>query len=217
MNKFEFRDVFTLLCETYGKEPTKVLMSAYYMVLEDLTVDQIKSAIKSILANRKYSSLPLPAEILEFINGSQDDKALLALHELESAMKKVGAYNSVCFSDSIIMETASRMGGWARLCRTTEDEWKFLKKEFINIYKALSKTNFEAPKYLIGLHQNENECNGFIEDVEKTPLYLVGFKNIKNDYICVKQFPELAQALNLQIEAPKNKVAQLVANIGQRI
>ena len=63
----------------------------------------------------------------------------------------------------------------------------------------------------------KDTIRAFIEDVEKTPLYLVGFKNIKNDYICVKQFPELAQALNLQIEAPKNKVAQLVANIGQRI
>ena len=41
MTKEEFAGTFTLLCATYNKEASKALMSAYFMVLEDLTIQEI--------------------------------------------------------------------------------------------------------------------------------------------------------------------------------
>lgn len=217
MSKNEFLAIFTMLCETYNREPTKGLSMAYYMVLQNITAGQFRDATINILATRKFSTLPLPADILDAINGSADDNALLALHELEAAMQSVGAYNSVCFSDKVTMETVKRMGGWVKICRTHEDEWKFQKKEFCNIYKALSKTSFEPTNYLTGIHQAENEKNAFCDEVEKSEIYLIGFKNVANRYITARQFPELATSLNLHLEAPKNKVMQLVGNLATKI
>jgi len=218
MTKQEFYGLFTILCETYNREATKSLCLSYYMILEHLKFEDFKSAIVTILSNRKYSSLPMPADILEAINGSSDDKAMLALHELESAMSRVGAYNSVCFKDVNIMETVFRMGGWIKICRTNEDEWKFLKKEFMNIYKTLSKISFEAPAYLVGIEQRDAESNGYFEDAQKANIYLVGFKEVENKYILARQYEELENVLQIkQIKAPKNKVMQLAANIGQKI
>lgn len=218
MTKQEFYGLFVILCETYNREATKSLCLSYYMILEHLKFEDFKSAVVAILSSRKYSSLPMPADILEAINGSSDDKAMLALHELEHAMSRVGAYNSVCFQDSIVMETVLRMGGWIKLCRMTEDEWKFLKKEFMNIYKALSKISFEAPAYLVGIEQKEAEANGYFEDAQKANIYLVGFKEVQNKYILARQYEDLENALQTkQIKAPTNKVLELALKIGQKI
>lgn len=218
MTKQEFYGLFTILCETYNREATKSLSLSYYMILQHLEFEDFKSAVVAILSSRKYSSLPLPADIIEAINGSSDDKALLALHELEDAMSRVGAYNSVCFKDVMIMESIHRLGGWIKLCRTTEDEWKFLKKEFMNVYKTLSKISFEAPAYLVGIEQRDAEANGYFEDAQKANIYLIGFKEVQNKYILARQYEELEKALCIkQIKAPKNKVLELASKIGQKI
>lgn len=213
MNKIEFRDIFALLCETYGKEPTKVLMSAYYMVLEDLTVEEFKSAIKSILVSRKYNSMPLPADILECVNGSADDNALIALKVLENEMARSGAYNSVCFKDRNIMTAVSNMGGWIGLCRTTDDEWKFKKKEFLDLYKALSKSpnRLNEVAYLKGLNEHNNRNNGFDDDADNEDVKLIGFDEVKNKTVKVKQIGELRQVLKLDAPKEQNQVMQLIS------
>ena len=221
MNKTEFRDVFALLCETYGKEPTKVLMSAYYMVLEDLTVEEFKSSIKSILASRKYSTMPLPADILEFVNGSADDNSLIALKILENEMARSGSYNSVCFKDSAIMTVVDNMGGWINLCRITEDEWKFRKKEFLDLYKALLRNpnRLHAVPYLAGLNEHNNRINGFDNEADNEDVKLIGFDEVKNEKVKVAQIPELRKILKL--DAPKlenqNKVMQMLSSGIKRI
>ena len=47
MTKQEFVETFTLLCATYNKEASKALMSAYLMVLEDLTILEFQTAVIS--------------------------------------------------------------------------------------------------------------------------------------------------------------------------
>ena len=177
MKDSEFFPVFTMLCETYNKQPTKSLASAYFMVLEDLTISEFQTAVKSVLATRKFTNLPMPADILEVVNGNPDDEALIALKELEDAMGIFGAYKSVIFKNKLIMACVEGMGGWQRICQMPLDEWKFQKQEFLKLYKAYMKSG-KAPlvDYLVGIAEQKNRFEGYLEDADETPVHLVGYE-----------------------------------------
>ena len=177
MTKQEFAELFTLLCTTYNKEATKTLMSAYYMVLSELSKEQFQDAIKKMLATRKYTNLPMPADILEAVYGNPDDEALIALKELEDAMGIFGAYKSVIFKNKLIMACVEGMGGWQRICQMPLDEWKFQKQEFLKLYKAYMKSG-KAPlvDYLVGIAEQKNRFEGYLEDADETPVHLVGYE-----------------------------------------
>ena len=177
MTKQEFAELFTLLCTTYNKEATKTLMSAYYMVLSELSREQFQDAIKAMLATRKYANLPMPADILEAVYGNPDDEALIALKELEDAMSICGAYKSVIFKNKLIMACVEGMGGWQRICQMPLDEWKFKNQEFLKLYRAYTRGGkYPQVDYLIGIAEQKNRFEGYLEDADETPVHLVGYE-----------------------------------------
>lgn len=222
MTKNDFVPLFTMLCEVYNREPSKTLMLAYYTVLEDLTKEEFEGAVKNILSSRKYSTLPLPSDILEYKYGNADDNAILALKTLEEAMERQGSYNSVCFKDEAISSAVLSMGGWIAICRTSTEDWKFVKKEFINLYKALTRNPSNLKKditHLVGWNEHQNRIAGYDNDATNEDVTLIGFDEIRNEKIKVYQLPELKEKLN--IITPKienqNKVVQMLVNNNLRI
>ena len=199
MTKQEFAELFTLLCTTYNKEATKTLMSAYYMVLSELSKEQFQDAIMKMLATRKYTNLPMPADILEAVYGNPDDEALIALKELEDAMGVFGAYKSVIFKDKVIMACVKGMGGWQRICQMPLDEWKFQKQEFLKLYKAYMKSG-KAPlvDYLVGIAEQKNRFEGYLEDADETPVHLVGYE---------PNYPKALPALTIKTNISAQKQA----------
>lgn len=215
MTKQEFTPLFTMLCEVYNREPSKTLMLAYYTVLEDLTKEEFEGAVKNILANRKYSTLPLPSDILEVKFGNVDDNAILALKTLEDAMEAQGSYNSVCFRDEAITSAVIGLGGWISLCRTPLSDWKFLKKEFLDLYKALQRNPRGLRSdvyYLVGLNEHQNRINGFDDVADNEDVTLIGFSEVKNEKVKVTQIPELRKILKLDSaeNAINDKIVQLL-------
>ena len=176
MTKQEFAETFTLLCATYNKEASKSLMSAYFMVLEDLTISEFQAAVKSVLATRKFTNLPMPADILEIVNGNPDDVALIALKELEDAMSIHGAYRSVIFKDKVIMACVRGMGGWQAICQMPSDEWKFQKQDFLKLYRAYHKSNkYPEVDYLVGWNEHKNRIDGYVSEADETKVKLIGY------------------------------------------
>ena len=176
MKDSEFFPVFTMLCETYNKQPTKSLASAYFMVLEDLTIQEFQTAVKSVLATRKFTNLPMPADILEVVNGNPDDVALIALKELEDAMSIHGAYKSVIFKNKVIMACVKGMGGWQAICQMPSDEWKFQKQEFLKLYRAYHRNGkYPEVDYLVGLSEHKNRIDGYIADADSAKVQLIGY------------------------------------------
>lgn len=157
LNKTKFSEGMSLLCETYQREPSKLLMKAYYMALKDLNDTDYEQAIGNVLQDRKFNKMPMPGEIREYATGSIDDKATLAYDAFTKGKAKTGAYDSVCFDDKIIHAVVEAMGGWSGLngvCMITEDEWRFKRKEFIDLYKAISRqSGREIPEKLIGISE----------------------------------------------------------------
>jgi len=161
LDKTKFAEMMTMLCEVFGKEPTKPLIAAYYMALKDMTQQELERAIEGILT-KKFNKMPLPAEILEFIHGNLEDRAMLALEKVERAMRDVGGYRSVVFDDPVIhMVIESFDGGWPGLCAIPEREWKFARKDFLKLYQAMSKEKNRRPvPKLVGIHEHINQLNG---------------------------------------------------------
>ena len=190
MKDSEFFPVFTMLCETYNKQPTKSLASAYFMVLEDLTISEFQTAVKSVLATRKFTNLPMPADILEIVNGNPDDVALIALKELEDAMSIHGAYKSVIFKNKVTMACVRGMGGWQAICQMPSDEWKFQKQEFLKLYRAYHRNGkYPEVDYLVGKSEHQNRIDGYIADADSAKVQLIGYS---------EQYPKELPALTVK-------------------
>lgn len=174
MDKTTFSKGMALLCEVFVKESTELFLKAYWLVLEDLTDKQFEAAVAGILKNKTFSKMPLPAEILELAHGSLEDKALMALYKVETAIKKYGYYTSVVFDDPVIHMVIAALDDWQSLCLTSIDEWKWRKKEFISLYKTFTHNPVQYPPKLVGFHDHNNELNGYKEYIK--PPVLVGDK-----------------------------------------
>lgn len=162
MNYEVFLKGMSALCAVFDREPTDVLLGAYYSVLKGLTAEEFEIAVGNILTTCKFHKLPLPAEIIEAARGSNADRAVLALDKVEKAIREVGGYRTVMFDDPVIHAVIESMGGWVSICEMTSQEWKFARKDFLRLYEAFSRTNFDThpPQQLPGRHDTENNARG---------------------------------------------------------
>lgn len=165
MDKKQFAEIMTLLCEIYNRQPSKSLLAAYYMGLNDLTIEQFKEAVSNLIKTRTYQSLPKPAEIREQITANLEDIALMAWKSLKDAMESVGAYQSPDFEDYIIPACVDSLGGWSKLCRTESDELKWVQKDFERLYRAFAKNGHQEVR-LIGLGEKDQVAQN-AEEIEK--------------------------------------------------
>ena len=174
-----FTSAYAMLSSEFKGELTEMQAETHrQMLIEDgVTDDELLSGVKSIIRNRKFANFPKYAELIEAIKGNPDDEALIALKELEDAMGVFGAYKSVIFKNKLIMACVEGMGGWQRICQMPLDEWKFQKQEFLKLYKAYMKSG-KAPlvDYLVGIAEQKNRFEGYLEDADETPVYLVGYE-----------------------------------------
>jgi len=157
MTKGKFKPTFLALCVMFKTEPTPELTKLYFDVLSTMTDEEFDSSVKHLMATYKYNTLPKPADILESVKGDPEAQAMFAIEALERAMRDHGAYESVTFQDPILGEiVANHDGGWIGLCACTLDEWTWIKKDFIKMYKArLSSGNYGIePVALIGKHED---------------------------------------------------------------
>lgn len=116
--------------------------------------------------------MPKPADVVRMLQGSTQDSALAAWSKLDRAVREVGTYRSVVFEDALIHRIVLEMGGWVSLGMKTEEEWPFLRNEFVNRYRGY-RGRSEVPEYppvLIGLAEANNRKAGF--DAE--PPILIG-------------------------------------------
>ena len=174
-----FTSAYAMLSSEFKGELTEMQAETHrQMLIEDgVTDDELLSGVKSIIRNRKFANFPKYAELIETIKGNPDDEALIALKELEDAMGVFGAYKSVIFKNKLIMACVEGMGGWQRICQMPLDEWKFQKQEFLKLYKAYMKSG-KAPlvDYLVGIAEQKNRFEGYLEDADETPVHLVGYE-----------------------------------------
>ncbi len=159
--KTDFAKMLTAVGELYGKKISLPLLSIYWAALEGFNFTDIRCAITSHVNNSDVGQfMPKPADIVRYLEGNSDARALQAWSKVESAIRRLGGYESVAFDDPIIHIVIVEMGDWPTLCATLVDEMSFRANEFMKRYKSyihIKLTHF--PKYLGGIFEHENRWN----------------------------------------------------------
>ena len=115
--------------------------------------------------------MPKPADIVKMLGGTSQDAALVAWSKVDKALRQVGTYASVVFDDPLIHHVLTDMGGWVPLGNKDEDEWPFVRAEFVNRYRGC-RIRSEIPAYLpvlIGISDSQNQRTGF---TAQTPVLI---------------------------------------------
>lgn len=170
-DKSKFFEMMVGIGEYYKSGLSKAVLMIYYNGLKRYTVDEIGGALERFVSNTENGQfMPKIADIVKFIDGSADDKAMRAWTKLEKSAAQIGRNRSVCFDDPIIMKVAGEMGGWSFFCDMNEKNEPFIAKEFMSRYRnALNGGEVtDYPKIFIGVADADNLRNGFIDEVLPT-------------------------------------------------
>ena len=153
-----FTEYLTGLAEALKGKLSEMKIKIYFEALKDIPLEGFKQAVSNIARTSKF--FPVPAEIREAIFGRPEDQAVIAVDKIQGALRGVGGYESVCFDDPIIHLIIQNYGGWAKLSDITQDEWKWLRKEFEKHYKVYAGrgTSYAViPERLAGIHERVSD------------------------------------------------------------
>jgi hypothetical protein len=164
----------TGLFDMYGKVPSQFIFDTYYEIFKDYEAEVFSRAVTKCLKEKVYNSVPKPAEILEFLEGTRDDKALLAWLQLMHAVEVGGYYTSIEFADLIIAPAVNELGGWQWFCSQPKDELPFIQKRFMDLYRLFLRREISGGGRLIGWHEAQNNRRGYLKDVP--PTLRIGFE-----------------------------------------
>lgn len=203
LDKNKFIELMVGLSQMYDKSLSPFALDLYYDLLKDYDYVKIEYAVKQVVKNNKYNSIPKPAEILEYLEGTKDDKALAAWLQVMEAVKKGGYHASVEFADPIIPACVNELGGWMWLNCTQREELPFIEKRFKDIYQLYFKRGIPPPNIrLIGFFEAQNNQKG----KEIAPPLRIGFAEItQSEHKLVK------------IEPRKEKVSALLKETVRKI
>lgn len=165
-----FCEMFQALGVAFDKDvSSKVLIELYYSVFKKYPDEIFKAACTKAIQTLRF--FPKVAEIIEIIEGSAEDRAMLAWQSVMDAIACHGYYQSVVFEDTAIFQCIEDMGGWMHLCEQTERELGFLAKDFTRLYKIHAQGPRQDAQKLIGFFEAENGSKGFPEHVPE-PVHI---------------------------------------------
>lgn len=176
MDKKLFLKSLNSLESAFGEKVSEDRAKIYWDILKGYSDLNIKKAV--IRSIRELKFFPKIYEIVEMIEGNIEDEAEIAWLVLKEKIERSGAYMSISFyNNPVIGSVVEAMGGWVKICDTTIEEEKWVKKEFIKLYPIMKKKN-NHPEQLPGIFEIENNQKGYSEEymLEKYGRYLDGNK-----------------------------------------
>jgi hypothetical protein len=161
------------LGEMFRATLSETTLGLYVGATSDLSAEQFDHAV--CRAAKECRFMPAAAELRDLGFGATEDDAAEAWHIVERAARTLGPSRSPNFGDAIIHGSIRRLGGWIRLCESADDEWPFLRKEFLKHHHRLTMNGCppEDGKRLIGISEQTNRNNGFHEQAKRS-IYIVG-------------------------------------------
>lgn len=170
MNRPEFIKAIALVIAAVGKPMPDEMVAAWYLLLRELTAEQLERGIVETLRTHQYAGFPPVGTIcVNSIGGAGrvvnlETRAVVAWDRVLTAIRVQGGYRSVEFDDPVIHATVRNLGGWVQLTdATSEDLSRFIQPRFIKTYSALAQmgiTEAEAAP-LFGLIDTDNTKAGY--------------------------------------------------------
>lgn len=172
-DKPAFAALMTGIAELYHKKISTHLLTIYWRGLWQFDFEEIKKAMDAHVSNPDVGQfMAKPADIVRWIEGNGEMRALQALSKVESAVRHIGNYSSVAFDDPIIHAVIKDMGGWVAYCSCKGDDIPFQANQFLKRYQSYLQSKLDRyPAYLPGSFERTHHFYGF--DVKELPR-LVG-------------------------------------------
>ena len=165
----QFAEVWAAAHEVTGKPATDLAIEMAFNVLAKHPVEDVRRAVMTHLETSSFS--PKPADINNLIAGDPNSRKLEAWAKVESAIRRIGSYQTVVFDDPAIMVAIETMGGWIKICEISDDELPFRRNEFTKLYSVQPPTTW--PTKLMGITEARNAAE--FPDSVPQPL-LIGDK-----------------------------------------
>jgi hypothetical protein len=193
--------------ELYGKRISAQLTDIYWRALKSYEMEDVQKAFQFHINNPDGGQFfPKPADIVRYIEGCGETKALNAWAKVERAISQVGIYQSVAFDDALIHAVLEDMGGWIKLCSITNEQRPFCANEFQKRYMGyVNKNPARHPKYLFGVTECDNAKNGY----ETAPPILLG------DPIKAEEVVKAGGGVPLLSKRPTQILSNIVLQISQ--
>lgn len=179
MTQADFKPFSTLIqgvAECYGQSLSAQGIALRFKLLAQFDYTEVERAALSVMATRKYTSMPTPADFLEHISGgSAEDKAEVEAGKVLVAIGKHSGYASVVFDDAVTQAViVQAYGGWVKLCQEcgVEESENWFRKNFAKTWSAYSRQGVKQSGHLPGLFEITNCSNGYHDHVE--PPKLIG-------------------------------------------
>jgi len=162
-----FLALMTGICEYYGKEISKAVISLYWNGLKQFDYPAIEKAFWEHTQNPDTGQfMPKIADIMKMLQGRTTDQASIAWSKVDEAVRRVGTYRDVVFDDPLIHRVIQDMGGWIKLGTIDEKEWPFIERHFQTRYQGYKLRN-DVPEYLpslTGISNAQNAKEGFLKE-----------------------------------------------------
>ncbi len=162
------------IAECFGQSLSAQGIALRFQLLAAYPLAEVEQASLALMTTRKYTTMPPPAEFLEFLTGgSLEDRAEVEAGKVLQAISQHGRYASVVFDDAVTQAViVQAYGGWVKLCSDcgVEESEKWFRKEFVKIHAAYSRRGVEHFGSLAGLHEIYNSSNGFMGAIDGPKL-----------------------------------------------
>ena len=233
-----FSQVMETITEIYPKDsPNENAQKIYFLIFKKNfeTDEQLMEATLKVLETRVFTSFPKPAEFLEACKLKVDIESEItqSIIQIKETIKKIGAYENVCFDNPIIHKCIqSCFGSWVKLCKMEIKEYNELFKwDFPKIYKYYRENKLkDIPIYLEGAKTHLNSLQGIEEEttvkyignkVKCLQWNIAYFKKNPTEQLNNEKFIKLGFKENeiLQIESnleinSKEKLMKEIENLG---
>jgi hypothetical protein len=174
-NKAKFKEYMATLGEIHDKTISPMMMELYWKILGKFADADCERAFKSLIISARF--FPKPIDVLEAIQGKQENRATEAWLSVLQTIKRAGNYQSIRFSDTAIHSVIQAMGGWPQICQMLTGEEKWKQKEFEKLYNVISeRPSSKHPPYLPGSCEIESNARGYQFEPE---IVSIGFEGQK--------------------------------------
>jgi hypothetical protein len=152
------------LCYDPGKKQREEHFKVLYTSLMHLNQKAFDWAVEKVMSTfvPSYANpFPAPAHFLSVL---EDAKADLIIPYIRKAIDRHGAHDTVDFGDLKLHAVIDRFGGWQKVARWSDEDWKWHEKRFLSAYKAALP---DGPAFLIGIDDENNSFHGFENHIQE--------------------------------------------------
>lgn len=160
MSRAKLMECITVTLGGYGRVLGK---SALEMWLDDLAAIDPVVAMAAFAAHRRDPDrgqfAPTAADIIRRVNGSNEERALMAWATVRGAVRQHGYNRSVDFNSPLVHGVLHEMGGWSSINDMTTFDVEARKAEFIKRFVTYASRNIlpaHCPPTMVGLYDDSD-------------------------------------------------------------